>query len=83
MLSHPRSAISENVINKFGTSILVIKLGPPSAAANCRVALQVGRVSKNVPSIGTLIDSGNDRLELDPGDSGGSYLVLKAIQGLV
>ena len=49
VVSHPPSEmwdISENVINNFGTSMLDIKLGPPSGAANCRVALQVGRVSE-------------------------------------
>ena len=47
VLSHPRSEmrdISENVINKFGTNKLDIKLGPPSGAATCRFALHVGRV---------------------------------------
>ena len=57
--------ISENVINNFGTSVLDIKLRPPSGAPNCGVALFVGRVSKHVSSIGKLSDSGNDPLELD------------------
>ena len=86
VLSHPRSEmrdISEHVIGNFGTSILDIKLRPPSGAANCRVAPQVGRVSKHVSSFGKLSDSGNDPLEMDTGDYGLSYLVLEAIQGRV
>ena len=49
MLSHPRSEmwdVSDKVIDHFGTRKLDITLGRPSGAANCRVALHVGRVEK-------------------------------------
>ena len=55
-----------------------MKLCGPSGAANCRVALQIGTVSKNVLCDGEMIDAGNWRPELDSDDSGGRYLIHRA-----
>ena len=39
--------ISGSTIINFGTSTVDMKLGDPDDEASCRVALQVGAVSKN------------------------------------
>ena len=55
-----------------------MKLGGLGGAANCRVALQVGALSKNFRRDGEMIDAGSYRLELDSDDNGGSDLIHKA-----
>ena len=69
------------VINYSGANTLDIELGGPSSSANCRVALQVGTVAKNVLFVGKMIASGNCRLELDSDSCGGSPFVHEATEG--